>query len=38
MFIYFFSSDACVKNESIPGTLRNSDGGPLKYSGTDVND
>jgi len=26
------------KNESIPGTLRNSDGGPIKYSGTDVND
>lgn len=26
------------KNESIPGTLRNSDGGPVVYSGTDVND
>ncbi|CAH3021035.1 unnamed protein product [Porites evermanni] len=26
------------KNESIPGTLRNSDGGPIVYSGTDVND
>lgn len=27
-----------VQNDSIPGTLRNSDGGPLVYSGTDVND
>lgn len=26
------------KNESIPGSLRNSDGGPIKYSGTDMND
>lgn len=26
------------KNDSIPGTLRNSDGGPVKYKGTDVND
>ncbi|KAJ7387771.1 histidine permease [Desmophyllum pertusum] len=26
------------KNDSVPGTLRNSDGGPLVYSGTDVND
>lgn len=26
------------KNESIPGSLRNADGGSIKYSGTDVND
>ncbi|KAL9979898.1 hypothetical protein ACROYT_G008413 [Oculina patagonica] len=26
------------KNDTVPGTLRNSDGGPLVYSGTDVND
>ncbi|RMX42169.1 hypothetical protein pdam_00009390 [Pocillopora damicornis] len=25
------------KNEAVPGTLRNSDGGPLVYTGTDVN-
>ena len=26
------------QNESIPGSLRNADGGSIKYSGTDVND
>lgn len=26
------------KNDSVPGTLRNSNGAPLVYSGTDVND
>ena len=40
LFINFCTQSfvCCTQNESIPGTLRNSDGGPIKYSGTDVND